>query len=62
MFFLILLILLLIAILYNYKKSQDNFSAIGAMQQLYAKDDQDSYLTLYNEKYLFPKLVAIQNE
>jgi hypothetical protein len=49
----ILLLVILLAVLYNCH-NKDTFSALGALQQLYAKDNQDLYLTTDTEKYTVP--------
>ncbi len=52
-FVILILLVILTYILCNCHQN-DNFTAIGALQQLYAKDQQDLYLTEDTEKYVIP--------
>ncbi len=47
------IILLLLVIYYRYY-CHDNFSAVGALTQLYSKDNQDTYLIENGQDYTLP--------
>ena len=53
MYFLVL-VLVLVFLFFDVDK-KDNFSALGALQQLNAIDNQDLYLISDAEKYIYPK-------